>query len=109
MGDSALVGRDRGVEYRIYFNDHPRPHFTAIAEEGRFRYSIETIECIDKRQPPKGLDIRVRKWAYPRQQELLEAWTRQTEPNLPQREPKHPMPEARKQRRLRKRKRYRKA
>ena len=99
MGDLALVGRDRGVEYRIYFNDHPRSHFTAIAEEGRFRYSIETIECIDKRIPSKELDIRVRKWAYPRQQELLEAWTRQTEPNLPQREHKHPMPAARKQRR----------
>lgn len=43
MGDSALIGRDRGVEYRIYFNDHPKPHFTVIAEEGKFRYSIETI------------------------------------------------------------------
>ena len=38
-----MIGRDRGVEYRIYFNDHPKTHFTVIAEEGKFRYSIETI------------------------------------------------------------------
>jgi hypothetical protein len=64
-----------GIAIRMYFNDHPPPHFFAIYSGHEANVSIETGEVIEGHLPANAARI-VREWALARRGELEDNWRR---------------------------------
>jgi hypothetical protein len=64
-----------GIAIRMYFRDHPPPHFEAVYGEHEANVSIETGEVIDGRLPRTAASL-VRQWALAHQAELRSNWHR---------------------------------
>ena len=62
-----------GILIRMYFNDHPPPHFHARYGEFEATVAIETLEVIEGELPGRAL-ILVREWAMIHREELRENW-----------------------------------
>ena len=73
-GGPSLMGRFRGVEFRIYRNEHGPPHFQARTQEGNFNYHIEKLECLSKRRPSAGVERAIRRWGLDNQEFLRRKW-----------------------------------
>ena len=55
-----------GIVVRMYYDDHPPPHFHAIYGEHEAKIGIETLELIEGK----------RDWAELHRQELRDNWVR---------------------------------
>jgi hypothetical protein len=64
-----------GIAIRMYFRDHPPPHFEAVYGEHEANISIETGEVIDGRLPPTAARL-VKLWTLAHQPELKANWDR---------------------------------
>ena len=64
-----------GIAIRMYFLDHPPPHFEATYGEYEANISIETGEVIDGRLPATAARI-VKQWTLKHQNELRSNWDR---------------------------------
>ena len=64
-----------GIAIRMYYNDHPPPHFTAEYQNYEANVSIRTGKVIAGRLPKTAARI-VRAWALQHQDALLENWDR---------------------------------
>jgi hypothetical protein len=64
-----------GIAIRMYFNDHPPPHFTAEYQGHEANVSIRTGKVIAGRLPKTAARI-VRAWALRHQDELMANWNR---------------------------------
>lgn len=62
-----------GILIRMFFNDHPPPHFHARYGEFEATIAIETLEMIEGDLPNRAL-ILVREWAMIHTDELRENW-----------------------------------
>ncbi|MBU4273435.1 MAG: DUF4160 domain-containing protein [Planctomycetes bacterium] len=62
-----------GIAIRMYFDDHPRPHFHAYSGGQDAAISIETLEVIEGRLPRRALTL-VLEWASEHRAELRENW-----------------------------------
>ena len=62
-----------GILIRMFFNDHPLPHFHARYGEFEATLAIETLEIIEGELPNRAL-ILVREWAMIHREELREDW-----------------------------------
>jgi hypothetical protein len=64
-----------GIVIRMYYDDHPPPHFHAIYREHEAKIEIETLEIIEGKLPRRALGL-VLDWAELHQQELRDNWVR---------------------------------
>ena len=64
-----------GITIRIFFADHPPPHFHASYQRYRALIAIESGDIISGSLPPGAYRI-VREWADRHRAELMENWNR---------------------------------
>jgi hypothetical protein len=64
-----------GIEIRMYFRDHPPPHFSAEYQGHEANVSIATGEIIAGSLPRTARRL-VKAWAREHQSELLANWER---------------------------------
>ncbi len=58
---------------RMFYNDHPPPHFHARYGEFEATLDISTLEVIEGRLPGRALNL-VQEWATMHREELLDDW-----------------------------------
>ena len=64
-----------GIVIRMYYDDHPPPHFHAIYGEFEAHFNIETLEVMQGKLPRRALEL-VLDWAELHSHELRENWDR---------------------------------
>jgi len=62
-----------GIVVRMYYDDHPPPHFHAVYGEYEAQIAIETLQVIEGRLPRRALGL-VLHWAELHRQELRDNW-----------------------------------
>jgi hypothetical protein len=79
LAKSSLIHEGDGFVIRIWFNDHPPPHFHVMlgsdTSSSVARYSIETLDVLSGTLPP-ALRKKVEEWARVRRAELMNSWIR---------------------------------
>ena len=70
-----------GITIRMYFDDHPPPHFHAYYGGQAAKISIETLTVIEGDLPRRALAL-VQEWATEHRAELMDDWDR-AEAHLP--------------------------
>jgi hypothetical protein len=76
------VARFYGIVIKVFFGDHPPPHFHAIYGEYNALVSIEFLEIIEGDLPSRAQKL-VLEWATLYQQDLLQMWNTQEFRKLP--------------------------
>jgi len=73
-----------GIIVRMYFNDHPPPHFHAYYGEAEAVYTIQTLEVLEGGLPRRAHNL-VLEWASASRVELMANWNqaRQSQPLSP--------------------------
>lgn len=71
------ISRFLGIVIRMYFSEkeHNPPHFHAAYNEFEAVFSIDPLELLRGKLPPRIYGI-VMEWAFIHQKELMENWTR---------------------------------
>lgn len=69
------ISRFFGIIIRMYFDDHPPPHFHAIYGKHEAQISINPIIVLQGGLPRRAESM-VIEWAALHQQELIENWQR---------------------------------
>lgn len=69
------ISRFYGIVIRMYFDDHPPPHFHA--EYGSFRaiFAIDSLALIAGELPPRALGL-VTEWGALHREDLRGLWSR---------------------------------
>ncbi len=70
------IARFYGIVIKLFFGDHPPPHFHAVYGEYVGLFDINTIEMIEGDLPKRAKKL-VIEWATINQNELLEMWNKQ--------------------------------
>ena len=68
-----IVAYFLGITVRMYFNDHPPPHFHVRYQGFRARILISNGEVIDGKLPPTVARL-VREWTALRHDALMRNW-----------------------------------
>ncbi|MGB3293445.1 MAG: DUF4160 domain-containing protein [Phormidesmis sp.] len=76
------VARFYGIVIKIFFGDHPPPHFHAVYGEYNALISIESLDIIEGDLPKRAQKL-VIDWASLYQQDLLQMWSDQEFRKLP--------------------------
>ncbi len=71
-----------GIIIKLFFGDHPPPHFHAVYGEHNALFDIETLEMFEGDLPNRARKLVV-EWASLHQNELLEMWNNQEFRKLP--------------------------
>lgn len=69
------LSRFFGIIIRMYYDDHPPPHFHAIYGDQEMQVAIEPIVIMNGQLPRRATSM-VIEWAALHQQELLANWRR---------------------------------
>jgi len=69
------VSRFFGIIIRMYFDDHPPPHFHAIYSGSEAQVGIDPIVILRGDLPRRAVSM-VLEWAALHQRELMENWRR---------------------------------
>ncbi len=64
-----------GISVRMYYDDHPPPHFHAYYGEHAAKLDIHTLAVREGELPRRALSL-VLEWAAEHRHELLENWVR---------------------------------
>ena len=64
-----------GIAIRMYFRDHPPPHFQAVYNEYEANISIETGKAIEGKLPKIAAGL-VEQWTLLHRDQLMENWRR---------------------------------
>jgi len=79
LSTSTLVYEGAGFVVRMYFNDHPPPHFHVLSRrdtsDSLAKCTIETLDILAGELPP-DLRRRVKAWAENRKADLAANWNR---------------------------------
>jgi hypothetical protein len=67
------ISRFYGIVIRMFFDDHPPPHFHVHYGAHEALVDIETLTVFAGKLPPRALGL-VTEWAAIHQQELKSAW-----------------------------------
>lgn len=73
-----------GILVRMFYNDHPPPHFHVRYGEFEATVDIETLEIIEGELPTRAFHL-VREWAMMHREELMEDWRLCRENRVPAR------------------------
>nr|VFK01198.1 MAG: protein of unknown function (DUF4160) [Candidatus Kentron sp. H]VFK02283.1 MAG: protein of unknown function (DUF4160) [Candidatus Kentron sp. H]VFK05391.1 MAG: protein of unknown function (DUF4160) [Candidatus Kentron sp. H] len=76
------IARFYGIIIKLFFGDHPPPHFHAVYGEHIGLFDIETLEIIEG-DLPKRAEKLVLEWAGTYKGKLKAMWQRQEFPRLP--------------------------
>lgn len=76
------IARFYGIIIKLFFGDHPPPHFHAVYGEHLGLFNIETIEMIEGDLPNRARKL-VLEWASLNQNELMNMWQEQEFRKLP--------------------------
>ncbi|OQY58675.1 MAG: hypothetical protein B6245_10685 [Desulfobacteraceae bacterium 4572_88] len=76
------ITRFYGIIIKLFFGDHPPPHFHAVYGEHNALFSIEPLEMIEGDLPGRAEKM-VLEWGKMYQSELLEMWNSQEFRKLP--------------------------
>ena len=76
------VSRFYGIVIKVYFRDHPPPHFHAVYAEHKALYDIETLEVIEGDLPRTAAKLVV-EWATLNQKALRQIWETQDFQKIP--------------------------
>lgn len=76
------IARFYGIIIKLFFADHPPPHFHAIYGEYNALFNLETLEIIEGDLPNRATKM-VIEWASMYQTELLNMWDNQQFRKLP--------------------------
>ena len=74
------ISRFYGIVIRMYFSDHPPPHFHAMYGENMVKIEIATLRIIAGSLPPRALGL-VMEWAALHQADLERAWRQASIPS----------------------------
>jgi hypothetical protein len=69
------LSRFFGIIIRMYYDDHPPPHFHAIYQEQEMQVGIDPIVILNGQLPRRAVSMVV-EWAALHQQELMDNWHR---------------------------------
>ena len=72
------ISRFYGIIIRMFFDDHPPPHFHVEYGEDQAVIGIRTLGLIAGQLPPRVMGM-VAEWASVHQDELLADWERATQ------------------------------
>jgi hypothetical protein len=67
------IGTFYGILIRMFFNDHPPPHFHARYGEFEATVDIGTLDVLEGHLPRRALSL-VQEWAMIHREALLEDW-----------------------------------
>lgn len=70
------ITRFYGIIIKLFFGDHPPPHFHAVYGEYNGLFDIQTLEMFEGDLPARAKKL-VSEWAALNQVELLEMWNNQ--------------------------------
>jgi hypothetical protein len=76
------ITRFYGIIIKLFFGDHPPPHFHALYGEYLALFNINTLEMIEGDFPPRARKLVV-EWAEKYQAELQTIWKTQEFKKLP--------------------------
>ncbi len=76
------IARFYGIIIKLFFGDHPPPHFHAVYGEFVGLFNIQTLEMFEGDLPSRAKKL-VLEWAELNQKELLEMWNNQEFRKLP--------------------------
>ena len=76
------VTRFYGIVIKLFFGDHPPPHFHAMYGEYNALFGIETLEMMEGDLPERAKKM-VLEWAAAYQTELKKMWNAQDFHKLP--------------------------
>ncbi len=76
------IARFYGIVIKVFFGDHPPPHFHAIYGEYNALVNIESLEIIEGDLPSRAQKL-VQEWATLYQPDLLQMWNTQEFRKLP--------------------------
>ena len=76
------ITRFYGIIIKLFFADHPPPHFHAIYGDYNALFNLETLEIIEGDLPNRATNMVV-EWAKIYQPELLTMWKTQEFNKLP--------------------------
>lgn len=76
------IARFYGIVIKLFFGDHPPPHFHALYGEYVGLFDIQTLEMIEGDLPPRAKRL-VLEWAALHRSELSDMWTAQEFHKLP--------------------------
>ncbi|NCS76745.1 MAG: DUF4160 domain-containing protein [Microcystis aeruginosa K13-07] len=76
------ITRFYGIIIKLFFADHPPPHFHAIYGDYNALFNLETLEIIEGDLPNRATKMVV-EWATIYQPELLKMWNNQEFNKLP--------------------------
>ena len=76
------ITRFYGIIIKLFFGDHPPPHFHAVYGEYNALFNIETLEMIEGDLPLRAKKL-VEEWATIYKNELKEIWESQEFKKLP--------------------------
>ena len=76
------IARFYGIIIKLFFGNHPPPHFHAVYGKYNALFNIETLEMIESDLPPRDMKM-VIEWAGQQQNELLLMWNNQEFHKLP--------------------------
>lgn len=76
------IARFYGIIIKLFFGDHPPPHFHAVYGEYMGLFNLETLEMIEGDLPNRASKL-VIEWASLYQNELREMWDKQEFHKLP--------------------------
>ncbi|MEO1391953.1 MAG: DUF4160 domain-containing protein [Cyanobacteria bacterium J06634_5] len=76
------IARFYGIVVKVFFGDHPPPHFHAIYGEYNALISIESLDIIEGDLPKRAQKL-VLDWARLYRQDLLQMWNDQEFRKLP--------------------------
>jgi hypothetical protein len=69
------ISRFFGIIIRMYFDDHPPPHFHAIYGDSEAQVGIDPIAILESNLPRRAISMVV-EWATLHQNELMANWQR---------------------------------
>ncbi|MBF0227823.1 MAG: DUF4160 domain-containing protein [Desulfobacterales bacterium] len=70
------IARFYGIVIKLFFGDHPPPHFHAIYGEYVGLFNIDTLEMIEGDLPKRAKKL-VIEWANINKNELKDMWNKQ--------------------------------
>ncbi len=76
------IARFYGIIIKLFFGDHPPPHFHAVYGEYVGLFDLNSLEMFEGDLPTRAKNLVV-EWAKANQTELLEIWNTQEFRKLP--------------------------
>ena len=67
------LSRFYGIIIRMFYGDHPPPHFHAVYQGEEIKLNINSLEVMEGRMRPRALSL-VMEWAALHRPELRRAW-----------------------------------